>query len=189
MMTKDIEMTDFVECSNRVDVSAEGASKADYTANMPVPTAGVEQAAASSKATSQQGPARSQIKLKNCPECNTAPGQLHTPFCHNEICPFCGNGIDGCNCEGIEPYYMDEAVFADGERIPWTGELPYVAECRAFGWYIRMFGEQQERCAAGDRFARPDTERVLQEATWDWLKRQWVLPRSKANAGLGSNNR
>src|SRR4051812_34517030 len=33
-----------------------------------------------------------------CPDCGTAWGQLHEPFCIKERCPFCGGQLVACDC-------------------------------------------------------------------------------------------
>jgi hypothetical protein len=118
-------------------------------------------------------------KHECCPDCNAGVGELHVPGCDVERCPYCGGQVFLGLCCG-QP--LDER-----DRMPWTGLWPGEADCREFGWYVRMVpGVGWERCAAGEPGAREDLNRLYMEAIWDPAQKRHVLPKSLASPEAAS---
>lgn len=65
----------------------------------------------------------------NCPDCGVAPGALHERGCDVERCP------DHPKRQAISCYCTEPDVEPTGPRIPWEGEWPGRAECRAQGFW------------------------------------------------------
>ena len=61
-------------------------------------------------------------ELRDCPDCGTAPGQIHSDNCDVERCTGCGGQRLGCDCEN------HDKVFAR-----WTGIWPGYAEAYLLG--------------------------------------------------------
>lgn len=106
---------------------------------------------------------------KPCPTCGAAPGQLHAGGCTVERCPYCGKQLFSCCCDDS----LDGVP--DDDRMPWSGEYPGVAECRAFGWFARPGPAGWAPCGQGEPGAREDLNRLYSEAVWDREQRRWVL--------------
>jgi len=87
----------------------------------------------------------------SCPDCGTAPGDLHRPDCDVERCPRCLQQLATCDCRRSPPRR---------HRIPWTGHWPGEAEYIEWGWVL----------AGGE----PDIGRLVMEATWDWKQKRFV---------------
>jgi hypothetical protein len=49
-------------------------------------------------ARSRDNTCRRNVILRKCRNCGAAPGKLHEPFCACELCPFCGDFINTCEC-------------------------------------------------------------------------------------------
>ena len=101
-----------------------------------------------------------------CPDCGTGPGENHRDECDVERCPGCLGQLLTCDCRRPPR----------GSRIPWSGEWPGVAECRAWGWYARRVpGRGLVPCGPGEPGAEVDLRRFGREARWDWRKRSFVV--------------
>ena len=99
-----------------------------------------------------------------CHDCGAKPGELHEKGCDVERCLECGGQRISCDCT-VEHY----------PRIPWTGEWPGVAECRAFGWYSKMVrGRGWVRCDKDDPEATEDLNRLCVEAVWDKEEKRYL---------------
>ena len=100
-----------------------------------------------------------------CPDCGAAVGALHSPGCDVEPCPRCGGQAISCGC-----------TYDSSRRMPWTGMWPGEEEARKFGWFAKSVpGNGWVQCAADDPGARPDINRLGEDARWDADSRQWVL--------------
>jgi hypothetical protein len=85
-----------------------------------------------------------------CPDCGTAPGDLHLDECDIERCPYCVQQLVSCDCRRPPRRH----------RIPWTGEWPGEWECREWGW-VTADGQS-------------DIRRLVKEAWWDWRRGRFV---------------
>ena len=72
-----------------------------------------------------------------------------------------------------EMYAQWDAAWG-GKRLPWTGEYPGCAECREFGWYVKMTPKGWESCNSSDPEATEDMNRLHFEAEWDVDKGRFV---------------
>jgi hypothetical protein len=105
--------------------------------------------------------------MKNCPDCNVKPGEIHIPGCDIEQCPACGGQRLSCDCETtLKP-------------LPWTGEFPGTAECREFGWYSYLDSNGWQRCDKDHPKAGEDLNRLYEDAQWNANLGRFVL-KSKA---------
>jgi hypothetical protein len=104
--------------------------------------------------------------MKNCPDCNVKPSEIHIPGCDVERCPACGGQRLSCDCE------------TDLKPLPWTGEWPGVVECREFGWYSYC-ENGWHRCSKDHPKAGEDLNRLYEDAKWDASLGRFVL-KSKA---------
>jgi hypothetical protein len=101
-----------------------------------------------------------------CPDCDVSPGEHHKLGCDIEQCPYCGGQLISCDCRKKPP--LDD-------RMPWSGQWPGVAECRAFGWFARLIpGRGWVPCAADDADATEDLNRLHVEARWDRVEKRFV---------------
>lgn len=105
--------------------------------------------------------------MKNCPDCNVKPGEIHLDWCDVERCPRCGGQFISCDCSQEE---ADEFP-----RLPWTGEWPGIAACVEFGWYAKLTKHGLVPCSEDDEGAHPDLNRLSKEAEWDSEKGRWVI--------------
>lgn len=137
--------------------------------------------------------------LRKCHDCGVKPGSFHSPGCDNERCRMCGGQSISCDCiykvTGIDTAMMDEThpeVYSNGPtdsmcevfeaaierlggRLPWTGESPYDAPCKAAGWYAHLVpGEGWKRCTKDHPDAIPDANRLVSEGRWDQALGVWV---------------
>jgi hypothetical protein len=127
----------------------------------------------SESATFEPGPGAT------CHDCGAEPGQLHRRGCDVEPCPYCGGQALFCPCDGIGVGHAP-----DDDRLPWTGEWPGTAECRAFGWYCRwgQAGRGWVRCGPGDPGATEDLNRLRKEARWDRGQKRWLRKAQRRRA-------
>lgn len=132
-----------------------------------------------------------------CPDCGVAPGAYHQPGCDVERCPRCGGQQISCSCiyeiNGMPMATLAERhpdIYTNGpteamranwqigwgqRRLPWTGEWPGEAECRAFGWYAKLVpGRGWRPCSADAPGAMPDLNRLYTDAVWDQRQRRFV---------------
>jgi hypothetical protein len=117
----------------------------------------------------------------DCPRCGARPGELHGELhfpddaegvpCDWEQCPYCGHVMSGACCGREIP---------QDDRMPWTGELPGVAECQEFGWFVKWVpGRGWVRYDPDDPHdpdAVPDLYRLLTECVWDRKRKRWRRP-------------
>lgn len=66
--------------------------------------------------------------LRNCHDCNAAPGQPHMPGCDVERCSVCGVQWIACGHKGHDPLFAR-----------WTGLTPGRAEAAALGVDLNDF--------------------------------------------------
>lgn len=105
-----------------------------------------------------------------CPECGVRPGQFHRARCEVEICPYCGDHLVRCPCDG--PFTPLD------DRIPWSGVFPGVEECEEFGWFAQLVpGRGWVACERDDPGAEPDLYRLHEEAIWDRWNKRYILAR------------
>lgn len=99
-----------------------------------------------------------------CNDCGASPETLHHPGCGLERCPACGRQLIGCQCD-----------IAELERLPWTGEVAGVQECREYGWFARMVpGQGWVSCSPEEPEAVEDLNRLYSEASWDPETHRWI---------------
>jgi hypothetical protein len=91
-----------------------------------------------------------------CPDCAAPPGALHQTDCDVERCPACGRQYVTCDC----PRHHKR------RRLAWTGLWPGEAECREFGWFVKL-GAGHQPCGPDEPDAMPDLNRLGIEAKWD----------------------
>lgn len=101
--------------------------------------------------------------LKNCPDCNVKPSELHLNGCDVERCPVCGFQLISCRCDAKE-----------SDRIPWRGIYPGVLECREFGWYARLTNNGWVKCSKDHPGATEDLNRLYDDCKWDKTKQRFV---------------
>ena len=108
---------------------------------------------------------RSMLERNLCHDCGAKPGELHEYGCDVEHCPTCGHQLISCDHR-----------FKESSRMPWTGEWPGKAECRAFGWYSKWTTHGWERCSKSDPDAHEDLDRLYEgEAQRDRNEQRFVL--------------
>jgi hypothetical protein len=116
--------------------------------------------------------------MKPCPDCGTAPGELHVFGCDVERCPECGLQFISCGC-------FDDCD--DGEdipgRLPWTGEWPDLAQCREYGLWCKRNpdGPGWIACNKDDPGATEDLNRLVVECDWDKKACKWVRKQTRRN--------
>jgi len=135
--------------------------------------------------------------LKNCGDCNVAPGEMHQPGCDVETCARCGGQTISCGCiyevcgidretmQGQFPDIYESGPSAkmwaewdakwDARRIPWAGEIHGLAECREYGFWV-VWGPPWISVPAGTPDAMEDRNTLFRRCTWDVEKQRWVLP-------------
>src|SRR4051812_20418000 len=102
-----------------------------------------------------------------CPVCGVSPNNYHIIDCEFEQCAYCGESVVECLCEA-GPLPLDD-------RIPWSGSLPGVAECREWGWYARLLpGLGWVPCSQDDPMAVEHLQRFHYGARWDRETKQFV---------------
>lgn len=69
-------------------------------------------------------------KLRNCPDCNASPGEVHGDNCDVERCTVCGGQYLYCDCGGVG----HDKVF-----VRWTGIWPGKAESTYLGCDLNEF--------------------------------------------------
>jgi hypothetical protein len=126
-----------------------------------------------------------------CNDCGAVPGELHVLGCAQERCALCGGQCIACDCvyelQGVRWYereeepdeemfaVLDAAVEARGGRLPWQGEFPGSAACRAFGFWSRWVnGRGWVSCERETEGAGEDLNRLCVETRWDAEARGWV---------------
>jgi len=66
-----------------------------------------------------------------CPVCGTADGELHTPGCPVEICPWCGGQLTSCSCRftetGREAFTREAHLDEFLELLAKKGRIPFNA--------------------------------------------------------------
>lgn len=128
------------------------------------------------------------LNVRRCPEkaCAVLPGGEHVPECALAVCLLTGeqrilhlddqdetfrivaglpeNGVDGHDC---------------GADV-WTGEQNGAADCRRFGWYVRL-GRGRARqlgwipCPPDHPDAQLDFYRLWTDAAWCPVEKRWTL--------------
>jgi hypothetical protein len=86
--------------------------------------------------------------LPNCPDCGAEIGEAHRPLCDVEPCSICFRQRLVCDCPGHEP-----------EAVPWEGEWPGTAACRALGWWAVRTDDGWRPCPPGTPGAMEDLNR------------------------------
>lgn len=137
--------------------------------------------------------------IRNCGDCNAKPGDLHDPGCDIERCMLCGGQAISCDCiyevNGMDRHKLEEEhfdIYNDGPtnemyeaydkevskiggRDVWTGSWPGKEECIEFGWYSKLVHRKGwVSCDKNDEDARPDLNRLHEEARWSREQRRWV---------------
>jgi len=97
--------------------------------------------------------------MKKCSGCGVEAGQSHEEGCYAERCPACGCQMLSCDCsvEEIKKY----------KRIPWTGELPGIKECRRYNLWSKLTNEGWVPCDKYDSGARENLNRLYTECDWN----------------------
>lgn len=140
--------------------------------------------------------------MRNCGDCNAAPGDFHIPGCDVERCARCGGQSISCDCiyevcgmnrDTLEEEYPEvynngptDAMYAkwDAEwgprRMPWTGEWPGEAECREYGFWA-VFGPEMNppqvgwvTVPEGTPKASENLNRLIRECSWNVDKQRWI---------------
>jgi hypothetical protein len=136
--------------------------------------------------------------MKNCPDCNAKPGELHHHGCDVERCTFCGRQALSCGCWarqlGVPADDLDyeptdeewdvwQAKCEQQGRIPWTGVWPGIAECREYGLWCYQdpthYGNPNMHyghipCDADHPNASEDLNRLYSECVWDRNQKKFV---------------
>lgn len=118
---------------------------------------------------------KKEVKREHCPDCQVEIGSLHQDGCDVERCPACGS--QRLMCQG-----MGECS-GEGERIPWNGFWPGIAECEEYGFYCyddpdgygdpaRNYGHTE--CGPDHPRAIHDLNRLCAECKWSPEKAKWV---------------
>lgn len=103
--------------------------------------------------------------LSSCPRCGVRPGNKHKRSCSAEQCSNCGHQYFCCGCPPC----------LRTPRLTWTGDLPGVAECRRFGFLVKLVpGKGYVPCDKDDPDAEPDMNRLFREARWDPAARRFI---------------
>lgn len=108
---------------------------------------------------------------KHCPECRVKCGQVHREGCDVERCPYCGMQALSCGCAPRDLETFTGILPAD--RLPWEGSWPGEREAVAFGWAVKP-DRGWVPCSPNDPNARPDINRLHEDATWDPKRKQFV---------------
>ena len=125
--------------------------------------------------------------MRNCNDCGTKPGELHTAGCDIERCPRCGMQKIACDCIyevcGMDPSTLEEdhpEIYSEGptdemyatwdaewaaRRIPWSGEYPGSSECREYGFWC--VGPPWVSVPEGTPGATEDMNRLVSTCHWD----------------------
>jgi len=118
--------------------------------------------------------------MENCPDCGVKPGEQHKPGCDVERCPVCGGQALTClmscpHCHKIIANCNNEKV-EESELIPWDGTWPGTKECEEFGWYSKWSDKDGwVICDKNDPEARPNLNRLYDDAIWNREKQRFVL--------------
>lgn len=136
-------------------------------------------------------------KLRNCPDCDVAPGEHHMNGCDVERCPRCGHQLISCECiyavNGMDVATLEEKhpdIFVSGptpemekkwndewglRRMPWTGIWPGVVECEEYGfWSVLSKTKGWVSVSKETPGAGPDLNRLYKECVWDPEKQRMV---------------
>lgn len=133
--------------------------------------------------------------MRNCNDCDAAPGDHHVAGCDVERCPRCGFQQISCDCiyviNGLNVFAMSEThpdIYATGptpemeakwdaewgsRRTKWTGEWPGAAECREYGFW--SVGPPWVSVPEGTPDASADLNRLYTECQWDAEQQKMVL--------------
>lgn len=129
-------------------------------------------------------------RLRSCPEskCQALPGDPHHLDCALAICQATGDSrilhidadtdqlmrqIAGIPEHGVNGHDCGNDI--------WTGELAGTADCRRYGWYVRL-GRGADRsmgwipCPADDPDAQLDFYRLYTDAVWSPSELRWIAP-------------
>jgi hypothetical protein len=87
--------------------------------------------------------------MPSCPDCDTAIGEPHRSGCDVEPCSICFGQRLLCDCPGHDP-----------QAVPWEGEWPGAAACRALGWWAIRTDEGWRACPPGTPGAIEDLNRL-----------------------------
>lgn len=110
-----------------------------------------------------------------CPDCHVQVGEPHAGGCDVARCLATGLQRLTCNVRYIDD---DHIVIAEsghdcGHDV-WLGEMPGMAECRAYGFFCRLAGEDGlVQCGESDPGALHDLNRLVRECWWDRETRCW----------------
>ncbi len=107
--------------------------------------------------------------MEQCPDCEVNIGDLHTPGCDYEDCPYCGRQALTCKHAGSIP--MDDA-------LPWLGCRKMESAAVKMGWYARLGapGQGYIPCERAEFGAWPDVGRVLEQLHWNRQLKEFVPP-------------
>jgi hypothetical protein len=103
--------------------------------------------------------------MRNCPDCQARPGELHAAGCDVEQCPYCGLQLISCG----------HAVPRD-DRLAWTGRWPGEQECEQYHLFARLVpGKGWVPCRPGEPGAAHDLNTLYSQGKWDRQGKRWTL--------------
>ena len=83
--------------------------------------------------------------LRDCPDCGSAPGNIHKRGCDIERCSSCGGQRVACDCDGHDPAFSR-----------WTGLWPGAAEACLLGLFTKWDNDNGWiECGISDPEASP----------------------------------
>jgi hypothetical protein len=119
--------------------------------------------------------------LRNCPDCDAAPGEKHDFGCDWETCPICGGQMLMC---ASTKAHGDKTPTADHpERITWEGESALHVAARENGFYCyedpNGYGNPDLNyghmpCDKDHPRAHLDLNRAYDELAWDPQAKKYV---------------
>ena len=92
--------------------------------------------------------------IRNCPDCNAKPGQIHMPGCDVEICSVCGTQRLQCVCDKHDPMFSR-----------WSGWWPGSLESETLGIDMNQFYIENYNKIL---FIKPDINYDPEYSILDW---------------------